>query len=121
MPLVRPEVRKLLGKLYPDAVRWTSSRASDQHRGLQAMWLQYDHVLVHSRGGATDLDNLIIACAACNFGRDRFTLEEMQLSDPRTDIRLPTWDGRHAWNGLEMLLPESQRYFQASDSLLRPV
>lgn len=121
MPLIRPEVRKLLNKLYPDAARWTSARETDQHRGLQVMWMQYDHVLVHSRGGATDMDNVVIACAACNFGRDRFTLEEMDLTDPRIDIRLPTWEGRHEWNGLESLLPESERFIQAIDSSFRPV
>jgi hypothetical protein len=121
MPLVRSEVRKFLNKLYPEAARWASTRETDQHRGLQAMWMQYDHVLVHSRGGFTDLDNLVVACAACNFGRDRFTLEEMRLSDPRIDIRRPSWEGRYTWNGLEMLLPEAQRYLQAADSPFRPV
>jgi hypothetical protein len=121
MPLVRPEVRKLLNKLYPDAARWTSAKETDQHRGLQAMWMQYDHILVHSRGGATDMDNIVVTCAACNFGRDRFTLEEMGLTDPRTDIRLPTWEGRLKWNGLESLLPEPERFIQAPSSFLRPV
>jgi hypothetical protein len=121
MPLVRPEVRKMLTKLYPEAARWTSARETDQHRGLQAMWMQYDHVLVHSRGGATDLGNLIVTCAACNFGRDRFTLEEMGLSDPRIDVRLPSWDGRKSWTGLERLLPEAQRYVRAADSPFTPV
>ena len=121
MPLVRAEVRKLLNKLYPEAARWASPKETDQHRGLQAMWMQFDHVLVHSRGGATDLENLVVACAACNFGRDRFTLEEMRLSDPRIDIRLPSWEGRNTWNGLEMLLPEDQRYLQAADSPFRPL
>jgi hypothetical protein len=119
---VRPEVRKLLNKLYPEAARWVWPGETDQqHRGLQVMWLQYDHVLVHCRGGVTDLDNLIVACAACNFGRDRFTLEEMRMSDPRIDIRLPSWEGRYTWNGLEMLLPEAQRYLQAADSPFRSI
>lgn len=121
VPLVRPEVRKLLNKLYPNAARWTSAKETDQHRGLQAMWMQYDHIFVHSRGGTTDLNNVVVACAACNFGRDRFTLEEMGLTDPRTDIRLPTWEGRIKWNGLESLLPESERFLQARESPLRPV
>jgi len=111
----------MLHKLYPDAVRWTSARETDQHRGLQVMWMQYDHVLVHSRGGATDMENIVVACAACNFGRDRFTLEEMDLSDPRLHIRLPTWEGRGEWNGLERLLPESEQFIQAANSPLRPV
>ena len=111
IPLVRAEVRKKLCKLYPEA-RWIPRKEqTDQHRGLQVMWLQYDHVVVHSRGGPTALNNLVVTCPACNFGRDRFTLEEVQVSDPRTTVRvLPAWDGRRTWTGLEMILPESERY-----------
>src|SRR5690606_28277155 len=74
IPLVRPEVRKELVRLYPNEARWTSNRAADQHRGLQVMWLQYDHIIVHSRGGETSEDNLIVTCAACNFGRAGYML-----------------------------------------------
>jgi 5-methylcytosine-specific restriction endonuclease McrA len=66
-------VRKALNRLYPEAARWKSIDAKDQHRGLQVMWLQYDHVVVHSRGGQTAMENLVVACAACNFGRDKYT------------------------------------------------
>ena len=72
MPLVRPEVRKELNRLYPEAARWTSRNEKDQHRGLQVMWLQYDHLHVHSRGGETTMENLVVCCAACNFGRDKY-------------------------------------------------
>lgn len=74
MPLVRAEVRKEICRLYPNAARWTSPRETDQHRGLQVLWLQYDHLIVHSRGGATNLENMVIACVTCNFGRDKYTL-----------------------------------------------
>jgi 5-methylcytosine-specific restriction endonuclease McrA len=121
MPLVRSAIRKCINKLYPSAARWTSPKETDQHRGLQVMWMQFDHLLVHSRGGATDLENLVVACAACNFGRDRFTLDEMRLTDPRIDVRLPSWEGRHTWDGLEILLPEPLRYVQAPDSVFRPI
>lgn len=116
MPLVRAEVRKELNKLYPEAARWTSPSEKDQHRGLQAMWLQYDHLHVHSRGGETTMDNLVVSCAACNYGRDRYTLEEMRFNDPRTNLRLPTWEGRQTWTGLERMLPESKRWVQAPES-----
>ena len=110
MPLVRAEVRKEICRLYPDAARWTSTRETDQHRGLQVLWLQYDHLMVHSRGGATNLENMVIACVACNFGRDRYTLEEMRFLDPRTHTRTPAWFGAATWDGLERILPKrSQR------------
>lgn len=112
MPLVRAEVRKEICRLYPAATRWTSTRETDQHRGLQVMWLQYDHVLVHSRGGATSLDNMVIACAACNFGRDRYCIEEVRFSDPRANPRAPAWDGHQSWSGLEGILPARLRISQ---------
>lgn len=109
IPLVRPEVRKMLNQLYPKAARWTGSRAVDQHRGLQVMWLQYDHVVVHSRGGETTMENIVVTCAACNFGRDRYMMSEVGLRDPRSNPRLPTWSGWKEWDGLERVLPEKLR------------
>jgi 5-methylcytosine-specific restriction endonuclease McrA len=120
MPLIRVEVRRALHKYYPDAVPWDPANVRDQHRGLQAMWFQYDHVQVHSRKGQTTLENLVAACSACNFGRDKYTLEEMRLSDPRANVRLPKWDGRRTWTGLETILPEPKRYVQDPDSLFKP-
>lgn len=109
IPLVRPEVRKFLKKLYPDAVRWTGTRARDQHRGLQVMWAQYDHVVVHSRGGPTTLENLVVTCPACNFGRDRYMMSEVGLRDPRAHSRSSTWVNWRTWDGLERILPEPIR------------
>ena len=121
IPLVRSEVRKKFTRLYPKAARWTSSRAQDQHRGLQVLWLQYDHVIVHSRGGETSTDNLVVACAACNFGRDRHMLAEVGFRDPREHIRTETWSGRCGWDGLERILPEGKRFRQDADSPFRPL
>ncbi|WP_370245679.1 HNH endonuclease [Acidipila sp. EB88] len=58
------------------------------------MWAQYDHVLPHARGGDTSLDNLLLTCAPCNFGRMNSTLDEVGIQDPRLRaIRPSTWDG----------------------------
>lgn len=110
IPLVRAQVRKALTHLYPEAARWTGIKANQQHRGLQVMWLQYDHVVVHSRGGETTMDNLVVTCPACNYGRDRYMMEEVGLRDARSHRRLPSWDGWAEWDGLEGLLPENVRY-----------
>jgi len=104
IPLVRAEVRKVLTQLYPEAARWTGSRESQQHRGLQVMWLQYDHVTVHSRGGETTMDNLVVTCPACNFGRDRWMMAEVGLRDPRLHRRSPSWHSWREWDGLERVL-----------------
>jgi 5-methylcytosine-specific restriction endonuclease McrA len=95
IPVIRPEVRRRIRKHYADALPWGRSNAS-QHAAFQAMWVQYDHVVPHSRGGGSDLDNLVIACAPCNFGRMEYALEEVGLIDPRE--RAPI---RSAWSGLE--------------------
>lgn len=121
IPLIRAEVRKEFTRLYPEAARWTGIKAEQQHRGLQVMWLQYDHVVVHSRGGETTMDNIVVTCPACNFGRDRWMMEEVGIRNPIEHIRLPTWDRRISWNGLETLLPLEKRYAQHFSSRFRPV
>jgi HNH endonuclease len=63
---------------------------------IQAIWLQYDHLLPHARGGSSDLSNIVVTCAPCNNGRCNLTIEEVGLSDPR--LREPI---RSTWDGLE--------------------
>lgn len=93
IPLVRAEVRRRITRAYPRAARWETGN-TNQHAGFQAMWVQYDHVLPNSRDGKSTLENLVIACAPCNFGRTELTLEEVGLFPPRSrDPLLATWDG----------------------------
>lgn len=101
MPVVGVETRKLLCKTYPEAVSWGTTNLS-QHAALQCMWLQFDHVLPNGRGGSSNLDNMVVTCAPCNFGRMDYTLEEAQLADPRVEFRRDTWDGYGTWNGLRL-------------------
>jgi len=103
IPVVRPEIRKLAHELYPDEVTWGRTNAS-QHAGFQALWAQYDHVVPHSYGGTNDIGNLVVSCAACNFGKMSFSLEQIGLSDPRE--RPPI---RSSWDGLERLRIGSRR------------
>lgn len=95
IPVIRSEVRNVLRNTYPKAIPWEGTTAT-QHAGFQCLWLQYDHVVPHSAGGENTLENLVIACAACNFGKMNFTLEELGLSDPRY---FPPVQSR--WDGLE--------------------
>lgn len=110
IPLVRAVIRKMLTDQYPDAARWTGVKEEQQHRGLQVMWLQYDHVIVHSRGGETSMANLVVTCPACNYGRDRYMMAEVGLRDPRLHPRFPSWDGWRDWDGLERVDSEKARY-----------
>ncbi|GGE59714.1 hypothetical protein GCM10007421_38000 [Halopseudomonas oceani] len=93
IPVIRAEIRKVLHIAYPTAITWGRSNAS-QHAAFQCMWAQYDHVVPHSHGGTNDLDNLVVTCAACNFGKMEYTLEELSLIDPRTIPPIQSnWDG----------------------------
>lgn len=53
VPLIRAEVRTRFTKAYPDAARWDRTNPS-QHAAFQAMWLQYDHVVLALGPGAAE-------------------------------------------------------------------
>lgn len=95
VPVIRKEVRDLLKVAYPEALPW-GAKNIEQHAAFQAMWLQYDHVLPHARGGDNDLNNIVITCGPCNFGRMDSLMEEVSISDPRE--RKPI---KSDWDGLE--------------------
>lgn len=95
LPVIRDKVRARIHEKYPAALPW-GRRNIEQHAAFQAMWAQYDHVVPWTRGGRTDLENLVVTCAPCNFARMEYTLEEVGLNDPRT--RAPV---RSTWDGLE--------------------
>lgn len=97
-PVIRAEVRSTIHKIYPDALPW-GRKNIEQHAGFQAMWLQYDHVIPHARGGNNDIENAVITCAPCNFGRMDYLMEEVGISDPRE--REPAMTN---WDGLERIL-----------------
>ena len=93
IPLIRKEVRERVRKCYPTI--WGRKNVA-QHAAFQAMWLQYDHLLPHARGGENSMENLVITCAPCNYAGMDFTLPELGLLDPRD--REPV---RSNWDGLE--------------------
>jgi 5-methylcytosine-specific restriction endonuclease McrA len=68
------------------------------------MWMQFDHLLPHSRGGGNDIENVVVTCAPCNYGRWHWTLEEVGLIDPRTGSVQKT-----SWDGLERILRFTKR------------
>lgn len=98
IPVVHADIRKIAAKLYPASVGWNNRDASKQHAGFQCLWLQFDHVEPHSHGGRSSTENVVISCALCNFGKDRFTLRQLHVEDPR--LREPEHTG---YDGLELL------------------
>lgn len=99
IPVVHASVRARIRRMYPQALRW-SRIAREQHAAFQAMWLQFDHVLPNSRGGESTVENVVITCAPCNYGRMEHVLEEMGLADPRTSQYPRTWPAYAKWDGL---------------------
>jgi len=93
IPVIRKEIRNLLKRLYLDALPW-GKKNHEKHAAFQAMWVQFDHIIPHARGGETVLDNLIITCAPCNYGRMNFLLEEINLRLlPSQSKKVDNWDG----------------------------
>jgi len=96
--VMRPKVRLRLkrgyeNRIYRDPLRW-GPKSTDCHAAFQAMWLVFGHVMPWCRGGATILDNMVIACQPCYGGRRAQTLDEVGLFDPRDFPRTESdWDG----------------------------
>ena len=42
-----------------------------------------DHVLPWSLGGRTDEPNLVTCCWSCNYGKGKYTVEQIGINDPR--------------------------------------
>lgn len=98
IPVIRAEVRKKFCSTFPELLIW-GPKNDQQHVAFQTLWAQYDHVIPHSVGGSNDLENLVVTCGPCNFGRMAYTLEDVGLFDPRH--REPV---RSTWDGLERFL-----------------
>lgn len=90
LPLIDAAVRKTAKALYPTAVPWSGKTTTEQHAGFQVFWLQFDHVVPHSHGGRSDMDNVVASCAACNYGKFYHTLLQLDLSDPRLRPPVPS-------------------------------
>lgn len=95
--VVAAEIRNIIFRLYPE-VRSTRDRPHRNHAAFDALWLQYDHVVPHCHGGRSSAENIVISCGLCNFGKDQYTLAQLDLLDPRD--RSPI---RSGWDGLERL------------------
>ena len=80
------------------------------------MWLQYDHLLPHSRGGNNDLENLVITCAPCNFARMQFTLTEVGIENPFLNKRAIS-----NWDGLERILKLPTIYWTLNTDYYQPI
>jgi 5-methylcytosine-specific restriction endonuclease McrA len=80
-----------------------------RHGIVLAFRANIDHVIPWTRGGRTDLDNLVAVCWCCNYGKSSYTLEQIGVTDPRA--RIPNSDG---WDGLSNYLPRLRAAAAAS-------
>ena len=96
IPVVHADIRKLAHRLYPGVVPWDPLDPAKEHAGFACLWLQFDHVVPHSHGGRSSPDNVVISCALCNYGKDKYTLRQLGVADPRT-----TPPVSYGWDGLE--------------------
>lgn len=101
IPVIRAEVRKFFHRQYPELRIWGMGN-DNQHAAFQALWVQYDHIVPHAIGGNNEFENLLVTCAACNYGRMQYTFAEVGLHNPMK--REPV---RSLWDGLERILPSS--------------
>lgn len=103
MPVIPKAVRDRFRKLYPVEVPWGATN-KDKHAAFQCMGLQFDHVLPNSRGGDSNVDNIVVTCSPCNFGRMEATLDEANLAHPLGRPLPAKWDGARTWLGLTEVL-----------------
>jgi hypothetical protein len=87
----------------PDATRLGSTNETT-HFGLSTLTASLDHLVPYSRGGNNDEENLVTACGPCQYGRNQFTLDEVELLNPLE--RPPILDH---WDGLTRLRPLARR------------
>lgn len=93
--VISKRARGALVKLFPTESRW-SAKEFERHAALYALASSLDHVVPHSRGGANVESNFVTACYGCQFGRGEWTLEEVELLDPRSfHPHVDEWDGLH--------------------------
>jgi 5-methylcytosine-specific restriction endonuclease McrA len=99
IPLISKEVQRAIKRTYPNALPWGRTNFS-QHAAFQCMWMQFDHLLPHSRGGNNSIENVVVTCAPCNYGRWHWVLEEVGLLDPRAfPVHKTSWDGLERFLG----------------------
>ena len=65
------------------------------HGIIHLYWPVADHVIPWSKGGLTNLENLVSSCATCNYGKAGYTIEQLGIENPFN--RSPILDN---WNGL---------------------
>ena len=86
-------------KKFAKAIRMpelVSGRTDESRHGLYLMLMaSYDHVKPHSEGGSNDDSNLVTSCWSCQFGKYKYSLDELRLQNPLdvAPVALEDWCG----------------------------
>lgn len=103
--IVVKDAHKIFAKFLPEQARKGRTN-EDNHFGISTLTGSIDHLLPYSRGGGNELENLVTACGPCQFGRNQWTLEEVQIESPMNYE--PIVDD---WDGLLRLAPLGRKSF----------
>ena len=74
-----------------ELARAVRARAGDRcqyclmHQSLQGATFHFEHIIPRSKGGETELGNLILACPSCNFHK----ADRTEAIDPNTSAHVP--------------------------------
>ena len=71
-------------------------RTDETRHGIYLLMMaSYDHVVPVNSGGSNEIQNLVTACWPCQFGKYRFTLEELGIDAPQSysSYSLDDWKG----------------------------
>lgn len=112
--LVPAEVLKGFGRAVGSDTFATAGTNLQRHGVALAFRAIADHVTPWTRGGRTDMENLVSACWSCNYGKADFTVDQIGLEDPRSRP-IGTPDG---WDGLTSRLAPLRTYGQAAAASL---
>lgn len=73
-------VFELLSRRVPT---FTLGRSNEARPGIYLVYCAtLDHVVPHAAGGRTDAENLVISCWPCNYGKFKYSLEQLGLDSP---------------------------------------
>ena len=101
---------RIFTRLLPLQAR-AGSTNEENHFGLSTLTASIDHLLPYSRGGTNDRENLVTACGPCQFGRNQWTLEEVEIENP---LNYPPLVDE--WDGLTRLLKLKERRVIRADA-----
>jgi hypothetical protein len=86
---------------WAETVRQVIARAAERceycrmHQALQGATFHIEHIVPKVRGGSWELNNLALACPACNLHKS----DRTQALDPDTNVLVPLFNPRQQpWN-----------------------